>query len=80
METKQHHQKTPTTKKLDLDLDAFLHSVICLSIKDINKQFIFNHDFLDFNLISKYFKSHVFPCMNRTILDIIFKFIAGLNM
>jgi hypothetical protein len=32
----------PTTKKLDPDLDAFLYSVTCLSIKDFNKHFIFN--------------------------------------
>jgi hypothetical protein len=50
----------PTTKKLDPDLDVFLHSVTCLSIKDLNKQFIFNlsdtnnvmfnlNNFLDFD-------------------------------
>jgi hypothetical protein len=73
-------------------LDAFLHSVTCLPIKDLNKQFIFNLDntndimfslneFLDFDLINDYyFKSHVFFYTNGIILDITFKFIAGLNM
>jgi hypothetical protein len=91
METKQQQQKTPTTKKLDLDLDVFLHSVTCLSIKDINKHFIFNlgdnndvmfnlNNFLDFNPINKYFKSRVLSCTNGTIQDITFKFRTGPNM
>jgi hypothetical protein len=42
METKRQQQKTLTTKKFDLDLNAFLHSVICFPIKDNNKHFIFN--------------------------------------
>jgi hypothetical protein len=33
METKWQQQKTPTTKKSDLDLNTFLHSVTSLSIK-----------------------------------------------
>jgi hypothetical protein len=79
MEIKRRQQKTPTTKKSDLDLDAFLHSVTCLSIKDTNKHFIFNlgdtndvmfslTDFLDFDLIKNYFyKSCVLFCINRSI-------------
>jgi hypothetical protein len=81
----------PITKKLDLDLDTFLHSITCLPIKDINKQFIFNlgdtnnvmfslNDFLDFNPINNYFKSCIFSCMNGTIQDITFKFMVRLNM
>jgi hypothetical protein len=72
---KLNNNNKPTTKKLNLDLDVFLHSITCLPIKDINKQFIFNLDdtndimfslnnFLDFNLINTYyFKSHVFFCV-----------------
>jgi hypothetical protein len=82
----------PITKKLDLDLDVFLYSVICLPIKDNNKHFIFNlddtknvmfslNDFLDFDPINTYYyKSRVFSCMNGMILDITFKFMAGFNM
>jgi hypothetical protein len=85
METKRQQQKTPTTKKFELDLDAFLHSVTSLPIKDINKQFIFNlgdtHDvkfsltgFLDFNPIkNNYHKSRVISCVNGMILDIYMK-------
>jgi hypothetical protein len=91
MKTKRQQQKTPTTKKSDLDLDAFLHSVTHLPIKDTNKHFIFNlgdtndvmfslNDFLDFNPINNYFKSRVLSCTNGTIQDIIFKFRTGLNM
>jgi hypothetical protein len=92
METKRQQQKTPTTKNFDLDLDAFLHSVTSLPIKDINKQFIFNlgntYDvkfsligFLDFDPIKNYYcKSRVLFCANGTILDITFKFLAELNM
>jgi hypothetical protein len=65
MKTKWQQQKTPITKKSDLDLDAFLHSVTCFPIKAINKHFIFNFgdtndvmfsliEFLDFNLIKIY--------------------------
>jgi hypothetical protein len=90
METKQYQQKPPTIKKSDLNLDAFLHSVMRLPIKDNNKQFIFNtvdtndvkfslNKFLDFNPINNYFKLYVSSCMNRTILIITFKFIARLN-
>jgi hypothetical protein len=72
----------PTTKKLDLNLDMFLHSVIYFSIKDTNKHFIFNlgdtndimfslTNFLDFDSIKNYFyKSRILSCVNRTILDI----------
>jgi hypothetical protein len=92
METKQQQQKTPTTKKSDLDLDAFLHSVTCLPIKDINKQFNFNLgdtndvmfsliNFLEFDPIKNYlYKSRVLFYANRKILDITFKFMAGHNM
>jgi hypothetical protein len=90
METKRQQQKTPTTKNLDLDLDAFLHSVTYLPIKDTNTQFIFNlsdtndvmfnlNEILDFDPIM-YFKSRVFSYTNGTILYITFKFMAGLNM
>jgi hypothetical protein len=91
MEIKRQQQKTPTTKKSDLDLDAFLHSVTCLPIKDTNKHLIFNlsdtndvifslNNFLDFNPINNYFKSCVFSYLNGTIQDIIFKFRTGPNM
>jgi hypothetical protein len=92
METKRQQQKTPTTKKLDLDLDAFLQSVTSLPIKDINKHFIFNLDdtnnvkfslidFLNFDLIKNYYyKSYVLFCANGMILDITFKFLAEYNM
>jgi hypothetical protein len=82
----------PTTKKIDLDLDAFLHSIICLLIKDKNKHSNFNlgdtndvifslNEILDFDPINNYyFKSHVYSCMNGTIRDITFKFMAGLNI
>jgi hypothetical protein len=73
-------------------LNAFLHSVTCLPIKDINKHFIFNlsdtnnvmfslTDFLEFDPIKNfYYKSRVLSCTNGTISDITFKFTAGLNM
>jgi hypothetical protein len=92
METKRQQQKTPTIKKFDLDLDVFLHSVTCLPIKNNNKYFNFNlgdtndvmfsiTDFLDFDLNKNYFyKSRVLSYTNGTILNIIFKFTAGLNM
>jgi hypothetical protein len=68
------------TKNQDLDLDAFLHSIICLLNKNINKHLdtIFgdtNDDkfslinFLDFNPIKNYFKLCVSSCINRMILD-----------
>jgi hypothetical protein len=92
METKRQQQKMPTTKKSDLDLDAFLHSVMYLPIKDTNKQFIFNlgdtndvmfslTEFLEFDPIKNYlYKSRVLSCINRIIMDITFKFMAGHNM
>jgi hypothetical protein len=92
MEIKQQQQKTPITKKSDLDLNVFLHSVTCLPIKDTNKHFIFNlgdtndvmfsiTNFLDFDPIKNYFyKSRVLSCANETILDITFKFMAGHNI
>jgi hypothetical protein len=91
MKTKRQQQKTPTTKKFDLDLDAFLHSIIHLPIKDTNKHFIFNlgdtndvrfnlTDFLDFNPIKSYSKLRVLSCTNGTIQDITFKFKTGPNM
>jgi hypothetical protein len=92
METKRQQQKMPTTKKSDPDLDAFLHSVTYLPIKNTNKQFNFNlgdtndvmfslNDFLDFDPIKNYFvKSCVFFCTNGTILNITFKFMARHNM
>jgi hypothetical protein len=91
METKRQQQKTPTIKNLDLDLDAFLHSITHLPIKDTNKHFIFNigdtndvmfslTDFLDSDPIKSYFKSHVLSCTNGTIQDITFKFTTELNM
>jgi hypothetical protein len=59
------------TKKADLNLNMFLHSVTCLPIKDNNKQFALNlgntndimfslNDFLDFNQ-SITTLSHMFP-------------------
>jgi hypothetical protein len=42
MKTKRQQQKMPTTKKSDLNLDVFLHSVTCFPIKNTNKHFIFN--------------------------------------
>jgi hypothetical protein len=91
METKRQQQKTPITKKFDLDLDAFLHSVTSLPIKDNNKYFIFNlgdtnnvmfslTDFLNFDLIKSYYKSRVLSCTNGTIHDITFKFRTGPNI
>jgi hypothetical protein len=91
METKWQQQKTLTTKKSNLDLNAFLCSVTYLPIKDINKHFIFDlgdtndvmfnlNGFLDFNPINNYHKSRVLSCMNGTILDITFKFKTGPNM
>jgi hypothetical protein len=91
METKRQQQKTPITKKSNLNLDAFLHSVTCLPLKNINKHFIFNLgdttdamfsliDFLDFNPINNHHKSRVFFCTNGTIQDIIFKFRTRTNM
>jgi hypothetical protein len=90
MKTKRQQQKTPTTKKLDLDLDAFLYCVTCFPNKDIDKQFNFNlgdtvdimfslNEILNFDPII-YFKSCISPCTNGTILHITFKFMAGLNM
>jgi hypothetical protein len=73
-------------------LNAFLHSVIRLPIKDTNKHFIFNlsdtndvmfsiTDFLDFNPIINYFyKPRVLSYANGMILDITFKFIIGHSM
>jgi hypothetical protein len=92
METKRQQQKTPTTKKFDMDLNMFLHSITSFPIKDTNKHFIFNlsntndvmfniTNFLDFDPNTNYFyKSRVLSCANGTILDITFKFRAGLNM
>jgi hypothetical protein len=75
----------PITKKSDLDLDTFLHSVICLPIKEIinNSSFqlgdtndiIFNlNEFLDFNPINLYCKLRVLSRTNGIIQDITFKF------
>jgi hypothetical protein len=91
METKRQQQKTSTTKKSDLDLDVFLHSVTSLPIKDINKHFTFNlsdtndvifnlNGNLDFNPINFHFKSRVLSYTNGTIQDITFKFRTRLNM
>jgi hypothetical protein len=92
MKTKRQQQKMPITKKSDLNLNAFLHSVTCLPIKDNNKHFIFNLSdtndvmfslikFLNFGPIKNYFyKSRVFSCANEMILDITFKFMAEHNM
>jgi hypothetical protein len=91
METKRQQQKMPTTKKSSLDLDAFLRSVTCIPIKDINKHFIFDlgdtndvmfslNSFLDLNPINNHHKSRVLSCMNGIIHDITFKFKTGLNM
>jgi hypothetical protein len=91
METKRQQQKTPITKKSDLNLDAFLHSVTCLPLKKINKHSIFNLgdttdvmfsliDVLDFNPINNQHKSRVFSCTNGTIQDITFKFRTRINM
>jgi hypothetical protein len=65
-------------------------SVTYLPIKDTNKHSIFNlgdtndvrfnlTDFLDFNPIKSYFKSHILSCTNGTIQDITFKFRTGPN-
>jgi hypothetical protein len=81
----------PITKKSDLNLDAFLHSVTCLPFMEINKHFIFNLgdttdvmfsliDFLDFNPINNHYKSRVLSCTNGTIQDITFKFRTEPNM
>jgi hypothetical protein len=70
---------------------VFLHNVTCFSNKNINKYFnnilddtndvsFSLNNFLNFNLIKNYLKSHIFPYMNETILNITFKFIVGLNM
>jgi hypothetical protein len=91
MEIKRQQQKTPTTKYSDLNLDAFLHSVTHFPIKDTNKHFIFKlgdtndvmfslNDFLDFNPINNYFKSHVLSYTNGAIQDITFKFRTRPNM
>jgi hypothetical protein len=91
MKTKRQQQKTLITKKLDLDLDVFLHSITHLPIKDTNKHLIFNlgdtndvmfslTDFLDFDPIKSYYKSRVLSCTNGKIQDITFKFIVELNM
>jgi hypothetical protein len=91
METKRQQQKMPITKKSDLNLDAFLRSVTCLPLKEINKHFIFNLDditdvmfslidILDFNPINNHHKSRVFSCTNGTIQDITFKFRTRTNM
>jgi hypothetical protein len=90
METKWQQQKTLTTKKSDLNLDAFLHNVTCLPIKEIinNSSFqlgdtndvIFSlNEFLDFNPINLYSKSRVLSRTNGTIQDITFKFRTRLN-
>jgi hypothetical protein len=80
MKIKRQQQKTPTTKKLDSDLDTFLHSIICLPIKDLNKYFIFIlgntnnvifslNNFLKFDSINSYYlKSRVFSRMNGMIV------------
>jgi hypothetical protein len=81
----------PSIKNQDLNLDAFLYSVTCSINKKINKYFnnILGdtndiksslNNFLDFNTIKFHYKSHVFPCINGTILDITFKFMVGFNM
>jgi hypothetical protein len=69
---------------------VFLHSITCFSNKKINKHFdiildniddvISLSNLLDFDLIKNYLKLHIFPYINRMILDITFKFIAELNM
>jgi hypothetical protein len=91
METKRQQQKTLTTKKFDLNLDAFLHSVTCLPIKKIINNFSFQlgdtnnvifslNEFLDFNPINLYFKLRVLSYTNGTIQDITFKFRTRINM
>jgi hypothetical protein len=72
-------------------LDAFLHSITYLPIKNINKHFsgiLGNTDdvkfslnnFLDSDSITNYLKSYVSSSKNGMILDITFKFIIGSNM
>jgi hypothetical protein len=81
----------PTIKNQNLDLNTFLHSKTFLPNTDINKHFIATlgdtddvkfslNNFLNFDPIKKYFKSHVFSCINGMILDITFKFTAKFNM
>jgi hypothetical protein len=85
METKWHQQITSTTKNQNLNLVAFLYSIIYSLNKKINKQSdttlgntndvnINLITFLNFNSIKNHFKTHAFSYMNRIILDIIFKF------
>jgi hypothetical protein len=91
METKQQQQKTLTIKNQDLDLNAFLHNVICLSDMEINKHYnkflsdtidvkFSLYKYLDFNSTSNQFKSRILLSKNGTISNITFKFIAGYNM
>jgi hypothetical protein len=80
-----------TTKKLDLNLNAFLYSIICFTNKEINKH-LYNQlgntndimfsltNFLDFDPITIFFMSHIYPCINEIILNITFKFTAEFNM
>jgi hypothetical protein len=81
----------PITKKQDLNLGTFLHIVIYPLNKEINKHFNINlgdtndvkfnlNSLLDFNSIKNHIKLRVLFSANRTILDITFKFMAGLNM
>jgi hypothetical protein len=74
-------------KNQNLDLSAFLYSVICLSNKNINKHSVNNLDDTNDVKFSLGFwpnqdipKLHVFSYMNGMILNITFKFITEINM
>jgi hypothetical protein len=80
----------PIIKNLDLNLDAFLHSITCFLNIEINKQFniiddiddisINLNNLLNYNPIRIYYQPCVFSYINEIILDITFKFMAGYNM
>jgi hypothetical protein len=79
-----------TIKKQNLNLDAFLLSVINPLNKEINKHFRINLDntnninnlynFFNSNPNKIYLKLYIFPYKNKTILNIIFKFTAKYNI
>jgi hypothetical protein len=91
MKTKQQQQKKPLIKNHNLNLNVFLHSITYFSNKEINKHFVTTlgntndvkfslNNFLDFDPIKIYFKSHVLSYLNGKILNITFKFTVGLNI
>jgi hypothetical protein len=91
METKWQQQKIFTIKNQNLELNAFLYSVINLSNKKINKHFDatlsdindvkFNlYNLLDYDPIKTYNNLHVLYYSNGIISNITFKFNTGINM